>query len=154
MTAIQDTAYPRLRSSLSIHELARIYTPTSDELAFARRTTRGPVARICFLVLLKTFQRLGYFMPLTDVPSPIVQHIADRILRLRKRIGRRRPLARFAGGQPFAARLVIDIVFVVVAHRAALAAQRGLRKRSVNWSVLPRIAGSKTFAVRGSSGRL
>lgn len=77
MTAIQDTAYPRLRSSLSIHELARIYTPTSDELALARRTTRGMVPRICFLVLLKTFQRLGYFVTLTDVPPPIVQHIAD-----------------------------------------------------------------------------
>jgi hypothetical protein len=77
MTAIQDTAYPRIRSSLTIHELARIYTPTSDELVLARRTTRGMVARICFLVLLKTFQRLGYFITLTDVPPSIVQHIAD-----------------------------------------------------------------------------
>ena len=29
----------------------------------------------------------------------------------------------------------------------------GLRKRSANWSVLPRIAGSKTLVVRGSSVR-
>jgi hypothetical protein len=77
MTAIQDTAYPRFRSSLTIHELARIYTPTSDELALARCTTRGVVPRICFLVLLKIFQRLGYFVTLTDVPPPIVEHIAD-----------------------------------------------------------------------------
>jgi hypothetical protein len=27
MTAIQDTAYLHIRSSLAIHELARIYTP-------------------------------------------------------------------------------------------------------------------------------
>ena len=79
MSAIQDTAYPRIRSSLTIHELARIYTPTSDELALARRTTRGTVARSCFLVLLKTFQRLGSFIPLTDVPSAIVEHIADTV---------------------------------------------------------------------------
>jgi len=55
MTAIQDTAYPHIRSSLTIHELARIYTPPPDEVALAQRSTRGTVARICFLVLLKTF---------------------------------------------------------------------------------------------------
>lgn len=53
--------------------------PTTDELALARRTTCGMVSCICFLVLLKSFQRLGYFITLTDVPPPIVQHIADTV---------------------------------------------------------------------------
>jgi hypothetical protein len=29
-----------------------------------------------FLVLLKTFQRLGYFVQLHDVPPTLVEHIA------------------------------------------------------------------------------
>jgi hypothetical protein len=32
--------------------------------------------KIVFLVLLKTFQRLGYFLPLHKVPRPIAEHIS------------------------------------------------------------------------------
>ncbi|MCG8349587.1 MAG: Tn3 family transposase [Chloroflexales bacterium] len=76
MTAIQDTAYPRIRSSLTIHELAEIYTPSIADVAQARRAARGAGPQLGFLVLLKTFQRLGYFLPLTDVPTVIIMHIA------------------------------------------------------------------------------
>jgi hypothetical protein len=62
MPSIQDTAYPRLRSQVSQRELAEIYTPTADELTLARRGAKGAVAQLGFLVLLKTFQRLGYFV--------------------------------------------------------------------------------------------
>lgn len=79
MTAIQDTAYPRIRSSLTIHELAEVYTPSIAEVAHAKRATRGVVPQLGFLVLLKTFQRLGYFLPLADVPSVIITHIADAV---------------------------------------------------------------------------
>ncbi len=37
MTAIQDTAYPRIRSSLTIHELAEVYTPSIAEVTHAKR---------------------------------------------------------------------------------------------------------------------
>jgi TnpA family transposase len=77
MTAIQDTAYPRIRSSLTMHELAQVYTPTHGDLALARRTARGPGPQLGFLVLLKTFQRLGYVLPIAEVPPVIVTHIAD-----------------------------------------------------------------------------
>jgi len=77
MTAIQDTTYPRIRSSLTIHELAEIYTPSIAEVAHAKRSTRGARPQLGFLVLIKTFQRLGYFLPLADVPPVIVSHIAD-----------------------------------------------------------------------------
>lgn len=52
-----------------------MYTPTLAERDLAARQTKGPVARIGFLVMLKTFQRLGYFVRLVDVPEPIVAHI-------------------------------------------------------------------------------
>ena len=76
MTAIHDTAYPRLRSSHTTAELTELYTPTSEEVARMRHAARGAGPSLGFLVLLKTFQRLGYFVPVGDVPSDIVDHIA------------------------------------------------------------------------------
>ena len=76
MPSIQDTAYPRLRSQVSQRELAEVYTPTADELTLARRGAKGAVAQLGFLVLLKTFQRLGYFVAVAEVSPGIVTHIA------------------------------------------------------------------------------
>jgi len=42
----------------------------------ANRVARRSTARLGFLILLKTFQRLGYFMLIRDVPAPILEHIA------------------------------------------------------------------------------
>src|SRR3982750_3054655 len=75
MPAIHETAYPHLKRQPSPDELARIYTPTRAKRDLAARQTKGPVARIGFLVMLKTFQRLGYFVRLVDVPEPIVAHV-------------------------------------------------------------------------------
>jgi hypothetical protein len=41
MTAIHETAYPRIRSNLSDHELETLYTPTPDDLVFLHRTTKS-----------------------------------------------------------------------------------------------------------------
>ncbi|HMV59033.1 MAG TPA: Tn3 family transposase [Nitrospira sp.] len=73
---IQETAYPRFRSSIAARELTEIYTPSPQELALAEQATRGEPAYLGFLILLKTFQRLGYFVPLSQVPKAIVEHIA------------------------------------------------------------------------------
>jgi Domain of unknown function (DUF4158) len=54
-----------------------VYTPTKDEVVLAARVTRSDIARLGFLVLLKTFQRLGYFVQLRDVPRTLVEHIAQ-----------------------------------------------------------------------------
>lgn len=53
-----------------------MYTPTREEAALADGVARGEVARLGFLVLLKAFQRLGYFLQLRDLPPVIVEHIA------------------------------------------------------------------------------
>ena len=76
MPNAHETAYPRLKSNPSPSELAAVYTPTIEETALADRAARGEVARLGFLVLLKSFQRLGYFLQLRDVPPVIVEHIA------------------------------------------------------------------------------
>lgn len=51
MPALQETAYPRLKSKLTTAELDRVYTPTVAELRLAKVVTKGPFARVAFLVI-------------------------------------------------------------------------------------------------------
>jgi len=76
MTAIHETAYPRIRSNLSDAELQELYTPTPSDLAFARRVTKSAGMELGLLVLLKTFQRLGYFPRFDELPPRLLTHIA------------------------------------------------------------------------------
>jgi TnpA family transposase len=70
-----ETAYPRLKNYVTSRELIEIYTPTQQELALANQYTKKGATKLGFLVLLKTFQRLGYFVSPDIVPSAIVSHI-------------------------------------------------------------------------------
>ena len=83
MPSIHETAYPRLKSSITPKELERYYTPNEAELALTMSSANGSTGRLSFLVLLKTFQRLGYFVKLTDVPERLVAHLA-KTLNLKK----------------------------------------------------------------------
>lgn len=75
MTAIERTAYPRFKRILSTKDLEEVYTPTPAERFLALRSTKGTVAEIGFLILLKTHQRLGRFVLLSDVPFSLLNHI-------------------------------------------------------------------------------
>src|SRR2546429_6923876 len=72
MPTVHETAYPRLKSTVTDKELAETYAPIPEELAFAEQHTCRETATVGFLVLLKTFQRLGYFLPLAKVPQRII----------------------------------------------------------------------------------
>ncbi len=74
-----DTAYPRFKQQYSPTELARCYTPTNEDLALCLRSTRAESTRLGFMVLLKTFQHLGYFVRSEEVPEAVVIHIADAL---------------------------------------------------------------------------
>jgi TnpA family transposase len=76
LPSIHDTAYPRLKSSLSEKELKELFTPTAEEFDLAHSVGHNTAMRIAFLVLLKTFQRLGYFLPLHKAPRQIAEHIS------------------------------------------------------------------------------
>lgn len=78
MPRLSDTAYPRLSSQPTVQKLASLYTPTEDEQAFAQRMTRKPAHRLGLLILLKTFNRLGYAVLLAEVPESIVSHITAK----------------------------------------------------------------------------
>jgi hypothetical protein len=75
MTAIERTAYPRFKRALTTKDLAEVYTPTPQERFLAHQSTKGAVAEAGFLVLLKTHQRLGRFIPLNEVPFSILDHL-------------------------------------------------------------------------------
>lgn len=74
-----ETAYPRFKTRLTPAELDRFYTPTDDELAFCANAARTPTTLLGFVVLLKTFQRLGYFVLSNQVPESVIEHIAKAI---------------------------------------------------------------------------
>jgi|SRR5208283_1056910 len=76
MSSVHETAYPRFKPELTQRELDDIYTPSKDELAFAQCNGRTIAARLSLLILLKTIQRLGYFVKLSEVPPLIISHIA------------------------------------------------------------------------------
>ena len=75
MPRIHETAYPRLKSVVTEAELHEIHAPTAEEIAFAEARTYSETARVGLLVLLKTFQRLGYFVTLAAVPRQIIAYI-------------------------------------------------------------------------------
>jgi TnpA family transposase len=75
MTLIDRTAYPRFKPHLSAKELSEIYTPTQPEIELAYANARGTLTLVNFVVLLKCFQRLGYFPKFKDVPTTIKKHI-------------------------------------------------------------------------------
>jgi Tn3 transposase DDE domain/Domain of unknown function (DUF4158) len=71
-----DTAYPRFKSRLSQSELEEFYTPSDTELMFCNTATKSTTTRLGFAILLKTYQRLGYFVTSKQVPNSIIEHIA------------------------------------------------------------------------------
>lgn len=76
MLTFQETAYPRLKSNPTPKELDKLFAPSLKELNWTKTHSRNPSSQLNFLILLKTFQCLNYFVPITDVPLVIIKHIA------------------------------------------------------------------------------
>lgn len=75
MTSIERTAYPRFKRYYTPNELKNIYTPTTEDQLFATEYTRNDNNYLNLLVALKSFQRLGYFPKLEQIPLSIINHI-------------------------------------------------------------------------------
>ena len=75
MTAIERTAYPSFKQQPSPKELAELYTPTAEDIAFAKTYTDSFSGRFRLLVLLKAFQRLGYFPHPELITATVINHL-------------------------------------------------------------------------------
>jgi len=76
MLTVQETAYPRLKSNPTPKELDKLFAPTLKELNWTATHSRNSFSHLNFLIMLKTFQCLNYFVPITEVPLGIINHIA------------------------------------------------------------------------------
>lgn len=86
-----DTAYPRLKTNFNAGELERWYTPTLEERTLCAQVLRGQNTRLGFLLSLKTFQRLGYFVASDQIPDAIIEHLA----KIEKQLVDRQALAQY-----------------------------------------------------------
>ena len=80
MTAIERTAYPRLKSRYTPKELEEVFTPTPSDVSFIEQVTQAKddlTLRLSCLVQLKCFQHVGYFPALSEVADAIRQHILN-----------------------------------------------------------------------------
>ncbi|MGF6889646.1 hypothetical protein ABIA39_009108 [Nocardia sp. GAS34] len=75
VTAIDRTAYPRFKRVVPARELVEAFTPTVAEVAWAREKTQNDQHLLALVVWLKSYQRLGYFPKLDEVPAVVVQHM-------------------------------------------------------------------------------
>jgi len=76
MPTPRETAYKILKTSFTQTELQKYFTPTEVEIDIAFGSVSGKGPRLCYLVLLKTFQRLGYFVTIKEVPERLIKHVA------------------------------------------------------------------------------
>ncbi|NJR57124.1 MAG: Tn3 family transposase [Acaryochloris sp. CRU_2_0] len=75
MTVIARTAYPRFKHRPTIKELTELYSPTPKEIEFVGSCTKSHSGLLRMMVMLKSFQRLGYFPTSDDIPIDVVDHI-------------------------------------------------------------------------------
>lgn len=71
MASIERTAYPRFRKVLTESELDEFYTPMEAEISFVNRAASGKSQQLALMILLKSFQKLGYLPRLNHVPEQI-----------------------------------------------------------------------------------
>jgi TnpA family transposase len=75
LASVERTAYPRFSSAITAAELQHSFTPTEVEQGLAQSYTRTDQHALCFVILLKSFQRLHYFPALEQVPAAIIAHV-------------------------------------------------------------------------------
>lgn len=81
MTAIHETAYPRLKPNLTGKELEQNFAPNLRELFLMENYTRkkSSVTKLGFILTLKCYQCLGRPIATNKVPAPIKKYVAKAI---------------------------------------------------------------------------
>ncbi|MEU2389627.1 DUF4158 domain-containing protein [Streptomyces sp. NPDC007369] len=79
MTSIERTAYPRCKRLITAHELHPFFSPTRDELQWAADATDGAEHLPALLLMLKSYQRMGRFPALEEVPEQVVEFVRRQV---------------------------------------------------------------------------
>lgn len=79
MATLNDTAYPRLSRQIPHADLQRIYLLSHPERSWLDQHKYPDAVKLETAVMLKCFQRLGYFPAREDVPSRVVTFISDSV---------------------------------------------------------------------------
>lgn len=75
VTSIERTAYPQFKRLTSARALHVFFTPTADEIAWARERTGGPEPLLALVLDLKCFQKMARFCSAAEVPDVVVDHV-------------------------------------------------------------------------------
>jgi hypothetical protein len=86
VTSVDRTAYPRFPRVVSGRELAEAFTPSDGEVDWARGRTQDAGHLLALVVWLKSYQRLGCFPKLAEVPGAVAGHVRG-VLGLPDRVG-------------------------------------------------------------------
>ncbi|MEU3282429.1 Tn3 family transposase [Streptomyces antibioticus] len=79
MASLERTAYPRFKRLISERELREFFTPSAEEVAWARERTHDRPGRVlALLVMLKSAARLGRVPKLGEIPEVVVAHVRDQ----------------------------------------------------------------------------
>jgi hypothetical protein len=75
LTSIERTAYPQFRRLTTARVLHVFFTPTEDEVAWARERTLNPEVMLTLVVDLKCFQKMARFCSRGEIPQAVTDHV-------------------------------------------------------------------------------
>jgi TnpA family transposase len=75
VTSIERTAYPQFKRLTSARVLHVFFTPTEDEVAWARERTTSPEALLALVLDLKCFQKMARFCSREEIPQAVTDHV-------------------------------------------------------------------------------
>ncbi|MBI0378026.1 DUF4158 domain-containing protein, partial [Streptomyces albiflaviniger] len=79
MASLERTAYPRFKRLISERELREFFTPSAEDVAWARERTHDRPGRVlALLVMLKSAARLGRVPKLGEIPEVVVAQVRDQ----------------------------------------------------------------------------
>ncbi|MFD3874842.1 DUF4158 domain-containing protein [Streptomyces sp. NPDC058623] len=75
MTSIERTAYPRFKRLITAHELHLFFSPSREEVQWATDSTDSDGHLLALLLALKSYQRMGRFPKLDEIPDMVVDFV-------------------------------------------------------------------------------
>ncbi|MGH2844195.1 MAG: DUF4158 domain-containing protein, partial [Solirubrobacteraceae bacterium] len=75
MTSVERTAYPIFGKMVLARDLHVFFTPSPDEMVWAREKTGTDEHLLALTLALKCFQKMGRFPKSAEVPESVVEHV-------------------------------------------------------------------------------